>query len=298
MDTEMMDTVAPVPRPLGLTIVCWFLIVSAMMNVCLFPALMTEPSSAAMVRAAAVPPWVMFAQTLIGGAVGGIAGVAMLLRRPWGRMLYAIATPLLTFAGWASYGGQMSAMLFMGFAFYGAIMLVLMHRLSTAFLRNDPALLPARVDVPGRPPAPPVNVGRRIASIVLLIPAEIILMTGFMILGAMPPMGLAGLIPMAILTAISLAFILPALYLWGWSRWAIVMGVLLAIVGVELLSIGMLMQQMMGNPQFARQMSGIDPATVTAMFSGSVLMGAISTILGAALIAIQKVNDWRDRQPE
>lgn len=78
----------------------------------------------------------------------------------------------------------------------------------------------------------------------------------------------------------------------------IVLGVLMAIVGGELLMIGVVVQQTMAVPQYAAQLQlkNVDPANLTQMLHGSILAGSICAIIGAALIAIQKATDWKNRE--
>ena len=287
-----------VPRPLVLTVLCWFLVVSAMINIAMAPSLLSNPLGLQLLSAAAAPPWVLIVIAVVSAAIQGAAGGVMLVRRGWGRMLYIIATPLQTLASYAAYGFELGGIMLLGLAFYLGIVAVLMRRDVTAYFTNDPGALPVGSGHGTYPPAEPVNVGRRIASIVLLVPATIILSTGFLVLGALPELGLGAFIMTGFMMFISALFVVPALYFWGWSRSAIVLGVLMAVVGGELLMIGVVVQQTMSVPQYAAQMQlkNVDPANLTQMLRGSLLAGSICAIIGAALIAIQKATDWKNRE--
>ena len=286
-----------VPRPLILTILCWFLVISAMLNIAMAPAALSNPLSSQVLASAVIPPWGVIAIAMLSGAIQGIAGGAMLGRRGWGRWLYIVATPLQSLGGYAMYGFTMGGIIALGLVFYAGIVAILMRRDVAAYFANDPAFLPAPAAY-GSPAAAPVNVGRRITSIVLMVPASMILTTGFLMLGALPDMGAGAFVLTGIMMVISAVFVVPALYLWGWSRSAMVLGVLMAVVGGQLLMLGVLIQQMMAAPQLAAQMKGIDPAIMTQMTHGSILAGSICAIIGAALIAMQKVTDWKNREED
>ena len=49
-------------------------------------------------------------------------------------------------------------------------------------------------------------------------------------------------------------------------------------------------------PQYAAQMKHVDPAIMEQMMHGSFLAGSICAIIGAALIAVQKATDWKNRE--
>lgn len=284
-----------VPRPLLLTILCWFLIVSAMLNIAMLPAALKNPVSGQMLAAAVIPPWGVMAISVLSAVVQGIAGGAMLVRRGWARWLYIFATPLQSLGAYAMYGFTMGGFIALGLVFYAGIVALLMRRDVIAYFANDPALLPAPAAY-GSPAAAPVNVGRRIASIALMVPAAMILTTGFLILGALPDLGAGAFVLTGIMMFISAFFVVPALYFWGWSRSAIVLGVLMAVVGGQLLMMGVLIRQMMATPQFAAQMKTVDPVVMAEMTRGSFLAGSICAIIGIALIAVQKVTDWKNRE--
>ena len=133
-----------------------------------------------------------------------------------------------------------------------------------------------------------------------MVPASMILSTGFLILGALPELGVGAFVMTGIMMVISALFVVPALYFWGWSRSAIVLGVLMAVVGGELLMIGVVVQQTMTVPQYAAQMQlkNVDPANLMQMMRGSILAGSICAIIGAALIAMQKATDWKNREEQ
>ncbi len=284
-----------VPRPLILTILCWFLVISAMLNIAMAPAALSNPLSSQMLASAVIPPWGMIAFSVISAVIQGIAGGAMLARRGWGRWLYIVASPLQSLAAYALYGFTMGGIIALGLVFYAGIVALLMRRDVVAYFANDPAFLPAPA-ASGSPAGAPVNVGRRIASIALMVPAAMILTTGFLILGALPDLGAGAFVLTGIMMFISALFVVPALYFWGWSRSAIVLGVLMAVVGGQLLMLGVVIQQMMAAPQFAAQMKGVDPVITAEMTRGSILAGSICAIIGAALIAVQKATDWKNRE--
>src|SRR5512145_2516030 len=131
-----------VPRPLVLTVLCWFLVVSAMINIAMAPSLLSNPLSLQMLSAAAAPPWVLIVIAVVSAAIQGTAGGVMLVRRGWGRMLYIIATPLQTLASYAAYGFELGGIMLLGLAFYLGIVAVLMRRDVTAYFTNDPEALP------------------------------------------------------------------------------------------------------------------------------------------------------------
>ena len=114
----MHDPMNDVPRPLVLTVLCWFLVVSAMINVAMAPALLSNPLSLQMLSTAAAPPWLMMVITVVSAAIQGVAGGVMLVRRGWGRMLYIIATPLQILASYAAYGFSLGGIMLLGLVFY------------------------------------------------------------------------------------------------------------------------------------------------------------------------------------
>jgi hypothetical protein len=294
----MEDPLNDVPRPLMLTVLCWFLVVSAMINVVMAPALLSSPLSRQMLATAVVPAWAVIAISVISSVIQGVSAGVMLMRRNWGRLVYIAATPLQSLVAYAVYGFQFGGIILLGLVFYGGIVAILMRRDVRAYFANDPSILPVTSGYGARPAAPPVNVGRRIASIALMVPAAMILSTGFLILGALPDLGFGALVMTGIMMVISAVFVVPALYLWGWSRSAIVLGGLMLAVGAELLMIGVVVQQVMDAPQYAAQMKGVDPVIMAEMVRGSFLSGTICAIIGAALIAVQKANDWKNREED
>ena len=62
--------------------------------------------------------------------------------------------------------------------------------------------------------------------------------------------------------------------------------------------IGVVVQQTMSVPQYAAQMQlkNVDPANLSRMLRRLLLAGSICAIIGAALIAIQKATDWKNRE--
>jgi hypothetical protein len=92
---------------------------------------------------------------------------------------------------------------------------------------------------------------------------------------------------------IACCFIVPALYLWGWKRWAILLGTLHAVVGGQLLMMAGALHQISTAPQFHQQLAATDPVMMEKIMHGSLVAGTVSVIIGAGLIFVQKVLDMK-----
>jgi hypothetical protein len=126
------------PRPPVLTLFCWFMIITAMINVALMPSVFTNPASRRMLDETSAPPGVAIAFMLASVAVQGTSAIAMLQRRRWGRTLYLAGMPVLQFAGYWLYGFQHGVFVLYGAVFYVATAIILTRSSVSAFFTNEP----------------------------------------------------------------------------------------------------------------------------------------------------------------
>jgi hypothetical protein len=277
-------------RPISVSIISWYLIVTCGLGALGAPFLLNEPVSRKLLGATGASPVAALLFSVAGGIVLVTAGVAMLKGRNWGRTLYLFAIPVNTVLSLGLYGTKLIVFNIIGLILYGVILFFLTRRPVSGYFSGSTDAAVLSTDVGAAPGVLEALTGRRIAGALLLIPGGFILNGWFMMIVPMSATGVGIIIVSGIFGFLASVFIVPAIFLWGWRQWAGVLGTLLLGVGGLLLMSGAIFYQLPSMEEFHEQFAKIDPAFMGQMAQGSLMFGIGSLVVGGLLILLQRVN--------
>ena len=208
MDTAQM--------PISVTIISWLLIVTSAFTLLYTPFSFNNQATRGMIHALEVSPLTVILLSFFGGFVNLTAGVAMLKKLRWGRQLYLIVTPLFLLLTIVLYHFKLLAIFLMGFVMYAVFFVLLTRRPVSDFFSNSiviPSTSPRSLIEPN---GQPDRTGKKIASVILLVPGGMMLNAWFMVIVPMSNYSLLGVIFIsAIFCILACIFTVPAIFLLG-----------------------------------------------------------------------------------
>jgi len=278
-------------RPISISIISWFLIITAVWTIFYTPFSINNPVTQQIFQATGASPLVALLIGELGGIANITAGAAMLKRRRWGRQLYLIATPVTLILSVLLYGVKFFGILLFGFVMYGVFFVLLTRRPASDYFSNSVSSLTESTDVHSSPVVQEAMTGKRVASILLLIPGGFILFTWFMMILPMSSSALGLIFLSAIFGVLASAFVIPAVLLWGRKRWAVVVGTLITSVGGMLLMISVMFYSFTTIDAFREQFANVNPTIMEQLILGSLIIGIAAAAIGALLILLQKEYD-------
>lgn len=277
------------PRPVSVTIICWFLILTAMWAVLAAPIVLLSPVTRQMVEESTQSPVAGLVLSVIVGVLDIAAGVGMLNRRRWGLRLYLVGTPVLLAVSWAIQGEGSIGLQLLSLGLYGVFLGLLTRPPARAYF--SAAESEAEIEASPQPVLQEPMTGKKLAAVFLLFPGGLMLATSFMVLHSLAGQPVALIILSVIGGGMAAAFIVPGIFLWGRARWRAVLGTLLCCVGGILLMMAAVFDQVVEMEEFRRQTAAVDPEMFSRIGSGSLLFGIGSLIVGALLLVLQREKD-------
>lgn len=124
-------------RPLSLTVLAWFVIVSNLIGLISLPFSLHDPLSLAVLRRSPLPIEATVAIAVASEALHLVAGVAILKRKIWGRTLYAVVA-LVGFAI-SAFTTPFKGMLIVVAALIALFLFILYRPAATAYFRRAAA---------------------------------------------------------------------------------------------------------------------------------------------------------------
>ncbi|KGU98092.1 hypothetical protein [Burkholderia pseudomallei] len=121
-------------RPLSLTVLAWFVIVSNVIGLISMPFSLRDPNAVALLRYSPLPLEATVAIAVVSEGLHLVAGTAILKRRIWGRTLYAI----VALAGFAIsvFTTPFKGMLSIAAALIALFLFILYRPAATAYFRQ------------------------------------------------------------------------------------------------------------------------------------------------------------------
>jgi hypothetical protein len=232
----------------------------------------------------------------VGGVVGVVSGVAILKGLNWGRLLYLLFVPIIFPVGIIIFGFRWVYLL--SVIFYIAVLVLLTRPNASAFFRGDykPPERPASAEsaeAMERPAGGAAAVVKRGAAVILLvIGGFLIYMAGFFMV-LVREGALYFLAVIAFFGAMALVAILAGIWLWSWSRWRMVLGVVLTSVGGFLTLAASSMFLIKGTPEWQDAMGGDAELANLAdrMMLDNGLLGTLLLAIGVLAIMVQVRRD-------
>lgn len=214
----------------------------------------------------------------------------------WGRRLYLVATPLVLLLSIATYGLKLMSIHLIGVVVYAVFSMLL--------TRRGPSDYFAQKELSASPSGKAETVtftkdtasGKKIISVILLVVSGFILITWFMMLLPMSGSFFALVFVSGLFGIIASALIVPAIFLWGRKKWAVLLGTLLSSIGGMLLLMALMFYQFTSMPEFSNQFAKVDPGIMDNVIRGSVIFGIATAVVGVLLIVLQREND-KDAKP-
>ncbi len=281
------------PRPISVTIISWYLILTAMWGILAAPIVFLSPVTRQMVEDSTGSPIAGLVLGIVAGVLDIAAGVGMLNRRQWGLRLYLVATPVLLAVSLAIRGTSSIGLELLSLGLYGVFLGLLTRPPAKEYFLGTESL--PGIGAPPQAVFQEPMTGKRLAGVFLLFPGGLMLATSFMVLYSLA--GQPG--PLIVLSVVgggmAAAFIVPGTYLWGRTRWRAVLGTLLCCVGGLLLMMAAVFDQVMEMEEFQRQVAALDPAMFSRIGRGSLLFGVGSLIVGALFLVLQREKDQSAR---
>ncbi len=286
------------PRPIAVALISWFYIITSGISLLFVPFTANNPVFEQSFRAFSVSSETVILLNVISSGTNVTCGVAMFIGKRWGRQIYFVLTPLLMLASMALYNFKMPLMFLLGFVMYGAFVILLTRPSVNTFFSAQASLAPPSPTNTAENIVRSSLDGKKIASIALLVPGGFILMGSFMVIIPLSNTPLALLMVGTLFGIFACAFIIPAVFLWGRGRWAILLGTFLMSVGGMLLMSSLGMYQVSSLPEFQIQFSKVDPDFLDQMTRSCLIFGIGALISGGLLVLLQRVTDQPSKPNE
>ena len=269
--------------PLSVTVIGWFLMVTATLGLVVTPCTLRMPEFQRIYEAAGVSDAAALLWTLLGHAVTLISGIAIFKGHNWGRVLYIFFTPVSMVGSGFIFGFGLFYVL--SVIVYMVFLLLLTRSAPAAFFKRAPAAEARLEEQKG--------MLRKIGGVVLLIIGG-----SFIICLFLPSIFVfqfeevvAGGLVLLVFAGLATPLMAGGIGLWGWRRWRIVLGVVVTVVGAVVvlcaMSIPLVMHsrewEWLGGPEISH--------LVKPTLKVSALFGALLLALGILLILRQKNRD-------
>lgn len=279
----------PMQKPISLSIICWFLIISSVITLFLTFSQESREYSELM----GVPVWYGLTQSLLTSLLLLVSAVAMLKRKQWGRTLYLVFYPIPILISFFVIDNLQLALVITGFGI--AIYLVLLYLL----FRQDVSDFFKGQYSPDNVTSYPLkrlrasqraeSITRRVFAIIAFIIAGIFLLLITLSFSFFDdPFGLT--VFSVIMGTPAAILLLLGTFLWGMKRWAESIGWLLcglgaysffSFLGFKAITSGILPVQ---------EVQPLDPEVMHAMTQGS-FTGVFYAIIGIGLLVLQYNTD-------
>lgn len=279
-------------RPLAVTIISWYLIISAAITAISLPFVFMSSEALRIYEQLNVSHTTITITALVGSVVCCIAGLAMIRRKSWGRLLwyfYAVSSTAYTFY---LYGNRYLLTNLLPVLLLGVTVYFLTRRKVNAYFAGEEWRTPEdsrpRVAV-ATAERPQHAMWMKVVGVILLVFGGVFLYM-VMIFAATIPLDdpVKGAASLGIFAGLCAAFTLPGMFLWGIWRWKILSGILLVCCGGIMLLISLVMLQ-------AENLTGgnakADPVLMAMMGKRAAIEGLPATVLGIFLIVRQRKID-------
>ncbi len=238
-----------------------------------------------------VDPVVSFVLSAVAGLMNATAGLAMLKHRAWGRQVYLLGTPVMLGLSLSLYHFKTVPLFVFGIAVFAGFAYILFHPTAQKYFDevapevHEPAGIPAQAD------APQAHAGRKVASVLLMAAGGFFFMGWLSTLAPLSDTPEALLFATLVFLGLSSMFIVPAIFLWGRKRWALLLGLLFSSVGALVFLGGLMMTAMMQMPEFREIFARAGEGVMERFVLGWIYAGLGSGLAGVLLILIQRHND-------
>jgi len=241
--------------------------------------------------------------SILGIACSLSSGIAMLKGKDWGRKLYLISTPILSLITAFIVKSMFLVIIGFGLPFYILSAFFVLRKDASNYFEGIPlpepvpvtdARLPAWQSPKTSAPQESNN-AKRFAAIFLLFVGGIFFMTSIMMVTMALESVIAAVIISFIFLAITGALVFGGVWLWGRSRWMLVIGVFLVACAIFTFVMGAMFINF-ASPEMQKAFQGqsFDAATALKLGKSSMVASLFPFLIGVALILVQK---RRDKQP-
>ena len=272
-------------KPLSLSIICWFLIISSVLT--LFLTFSQESREYS--ELIGMPVWYGLTQSLLTSLLLLVSAVAMLNQKQWGRTLYLVIYPIPILINFFVIDNLQLALGITGFgiAIYLVFLYLLFRQEVTDFFKgqyfhdnitSDP-LKKLRASQRAE------SITKRIFAIIVFIIAGVFLLLITLIFSFFDdPFGLT--VISVIIGTPAVLLLLLGTFLWGLKRWAESIGWLFCVLGAYNFLIFLTFKAIEGGILPIQESPSLDPEVMHAMTQGS-LTGAFFAIVGIGLLVLQ-----------
>ncbi|MDD8018102.1 MAG: hypothetical protein PHP42_06990 [Bacteroidota bacterium] len=278
-------------RPITVTIISWFLIITSGITLLYLPFSVNNPISAKIFESYGVSKVTVVLYSIAGIAINLTSGIAMLKRKGWGAKLYFYITPVVLLASAMLYNFKMLGMQVWGVAVYVTFLILLTRRAATEYFSDDVSISEEPTEPAVQNEAEQTSTGRKVGAVILLIIGGLLLNGLLSIIVPLSSSLAALIITCVILGVMGLAFIIPAIFLWGRKKWAILLGTLFTIMGGTLLLTGIMLYQFISTPEYKVLFAQLDPAMLGDMVKSSIVCGIGIGIVGVILLLFQRARN-------
>jgi len=231
---------------------------------------------------------------VVGSLVNIAAGKAVWDRQAWGRMLYAVATPLMIISSIFALGSMAGPGVVSGFLFYTGFLYVLSRpQINDYFdgtLEGPPA--DARELSRYRKERGNQNDVSRVLGAICLCISTFLLLILLMMSAIMIGVGSSSLTAVSVLGIPFLIVLGLGIYLWGIDRWPVALGWVLLAGGILTTFTGLSGWFVPQTEMFQAMQTDIDPG-MFGMFKLVALTGVIAAIVGGTMVRWMWEEDKR-----
>ena len=277
-------------RPLSLILTGWFLILAGGLTMLYLPFSGNSALTQMMLPETGVTLLDSVLLSLATSILCIISGSAVLAGKGWGRGMYLFITPVILLLYLYLFGLTYYAAALLKVIIYAIIAFALTRKNVTEYVNGNRSVSNRAIDedVPGN--------GNKILSICCLIVAGVVFAIWLMMTGTALNDFHAFLFGSAILWLFVVIFGIPGLLLWDKKRTVLLIGGLLAGVGVFNVLMGLLFTSLASNQQVQDQIAQLNsansanPNLIIQLSRSAPVTGIIALFVGAALILYQRRN--------
>lgn len=284
-----------IKAPLSVRIISWYFIIGSAISLLVMPFMLNNAQFRDAYHALNASPEAAVAVSVVGAIICLTAGIAMLRRRAWARVLILVYLPAtLVYTLWM-YNFVLQLVTILPVIICVLVFFFLTRRKVSIFFSDNPEIETAvEASVRTQPPPPENPLWRRILGVVLLVLAGFFLYLVSMSVASLPALSAASWRVFTWFGLPALAFLLAGNWLRSIRRWKTPTGVVFISCGGLLLLIGSAL--LWQNPLPAKDNQSVQTITVdSAQLKRTGLRLSVASIpialLGVGLIIWQRKED-------
>jgi hypothetical protein len=274
-------------RPLSVSIISWYLIISSLLGLLLLPSSLSNPLTQRMIEGTRASHFMIILMNLVSVSVYVGAGICMLKGKEWGRKIYFIGTPVVILLGAFSYDFHFLLFQIIAFVIYVVIIYFLTRKVVLAYFKGSYLEDAVSITSPILPQSQKPDNVKRFVSIILLFIGGMFLLPWFMMISILPENILVLIFVSAIFLGISSAFVITSIWLWGWNKWAVLLGAFFIATGGFSAFMGC-MFFMFSSPDMKYLFKEVDTSKFSDMGGTSLISGVLVIVIGALLVYYQR----------